>query len=74
MQQLIEKRRLVGALDCINEVFPTERRPCLRTFRKWQHQGFIPYRQIGRRHFFDPEEVRAAIDKEFWVQQAKATT
>jgi len=73
MQQSMEKRRLVGALDCISEVFPTEYRPCLRTFRSWVKSGHIPYRRIGHRHFFDPSEVRDSIDRQFLVQEPKGT-
>jgi excisionase family DNA binding protein len=36
---------------------------CLRTFRKLQAQGYIPYLKLGRRVLFNPSEVRAALEK-----------
>jgi hypothetical protein len=32
-----------------------------------QSRGLIPYKKIGRRVFFDPEEVRLALDRQFSV-------
>jgi hypothetical protein len=61
-------KQLVGAEDCIKIVFPCETsRPGLRTFREWQAKGFFAFHKIGRRTFFDPEEVRAALDRRFKV-------
>ena len=60
--------QLVGAEDCIKIVFPCESsRPGLRTFRDWQAKGFIPVHKIGRRTFFDPEQVRAALERRFKI-------
>jgi len=60
--------QLVGASDCIQIVFPCENsRPALRTFREWQAKGFFPFVRVGRRTFFDPEDVRAALDRRFKV-------
>jgi hypothetical protein len=57
------KRQLVDVTTCINEIFANEAKPCLRTFREWQAKGWIPYHKIGRLTFFDPVDVRAALDK-----------
>lgn len=60
--------RLVGAQECIQHVFPCESScPSLRSFREWQARGYIPFHKIGRRTFFDPEQVRAALDRRFKV-------
>jgi len=60
--------QLVGAEDCIQAVFPSENsRPSLRAFRQWQANGWIPYHKIGRRTFFDPSEVRRALDRRFKI-------
>jgi len=60
--------RLVGAEDCISIVFPSENsRPGIRTFRDWQAKGYIPVHKIGRRTYFDPEQVRAALERRFRV-------
>jgi hypothetical protein len=32
-----------------------------------QDRRLIPYKKIGRRVFFDPEEVRRALDRQFSV-------
>ena len=59
---------LVGAEACIAIVFPDEpSRPGLRTFREWQSRGYFPVHRIGRRTFFDPEEIRSALDRRFRV-------
>lgn len=66
-------KQLVGAEACIAIVFPDEpSRPGLRTFREWQARGYLPVHKIGRRTFFDPEEVRAALDRRFRVNPATA--
>lgn len=59
---------LVGAEDCIKTLFPCESsRPGLRTFREWQARGYFPVQKIGRRTYFDPEEVRASLDRRFKI-------
>jgi len=61
-------QQLLGAEDCIEILFPHEKsRPCLRTFREWQARGYIPVIKIGRRTFFDPVQVRAAIEQRFRI-------
>ena len=60
---------LVGAETCRLIVWTDERsRPCMRTFRRYQRQRIIPVIKLGRRTFFDPAQVRAAIDRQFTVQ------
>jgi len=46
-------------------------RPSLRSFREWQAQRLIPYLKIGRRVYFDPEQVRHAINKQCKVDAKK---
>jgi hypothetical protein len=60
--------RLVDVISCIDEVFDGEGKPSLRTFREWQSRGFFPFVKIGRRTFFDPKEVRFAINKRCRVE------
>lgn len=65
--------RLLGAAETITAVFPGENsRPALRTFREWQARGFLPYHKIGKRTFFDPEEVRRALDRRFRIEAKPA--
>lgn len=60
---------LVGIQTCLEQVFPDPAtRPGLRTFHKWKAAGFLPYLRIGKRIFFDPVKVRAALDKQFEIQ------
>jgi len=61
-------KQLVGAEDCIKIVFSCETsRPSIRTFRKWQSNRWFPVHKIGHLTFFDPEDVRAALDRRFRV-------
>ena len=65
--------QLVGAEDCIKIVFPCESsRPGLRTFRDWQAKGFIPLIRVGRRTYFDPVQVRAALERRFRIDPVEA--
>ena len=60
--------KLVGAQTCLELVFQDPAtRPCLRFFRGLQNKRLIPWKKIGRRAFFDPVEVRNAIDRQFSV-------
>lgn len=61
---------LVGASKCLELLFPDQKsRPAERTFRDWQRKGLIPYHRIGgRKVFFDPEQVRRALDRNFEVK------
>lgn len=59
---------LVGAETCLRLVFPDEAtRPCLRYFRELQRKRLVPFKKIGRLTFFDPVEVRRALDRQFSV-------
>ncbi len=59
---------LVGAETCLRIIFPDEAtRPCIRYFRTLQKKRMLPFRKIGRRTFFDPAEVRRALDAQFTV-------
>ena len=61
-------QQLVGAEECIGILFPHEKsQPSLRTFREWQARGYIPVIKIGRRTFFDPVQVRGAIEQRFRI-------
>lgn len=61
--------RLVGAEALLREVWrDKESRPSLRWLRGMQAKRLVPYRKMGRRVYFDPEEVRRAIDAQFKVE------
>jgi hypothetical protein len=61
--------KLVGAQDCINIVFPCENsRPSLRCFREWQSRKYFAVHKIGRMTFFDPDDVRRALDRRFKIE------
>jgi len=61
---------LIGASACLKLLFPDEEsRPAERTFRDWQRKGLIPFHRIGgRKVFFDPEQVRRALDRNFEIK------
>jgi len=64
----LSEKQLVGAQACLNLLFPDiDSRPSLRSFRQWQANGYLPVHKIGRRTFFDPEQVRAALDRRFRI-------
>lgn len=59
----------MGGEALLREVFPDdESRPCLRWLRGMQAKRLVPFRKIGRKVYFDPEEVRRAIDTQFKVE------
>ena len=65
----IEEIGLVDARKCLELLFPDERsRPTLRTFLEWKAQGLFPFRKFGRLVFYDPVEVRRAIDRRLKVE------
>jgi hypothetical protein len=57
----------VSAEECLAAIFPTGGM-CLRQFRKFQSQGFVPFLKLGRRTLFKPSEVLAALERNFKVQ------
>ena len=60
---------LVGAAGLLLALFPEkDSRPSVRWLRRMQSRGLIPYKKVGRRVFFDPEEVRRALDRQFSVR------
>jgi hypothetical protein len=63
--------KLMGAQGCLAEIWPNpQERPSFRKFKELQLHGFIPFHRIGRRVFFDPAEVRRALDRKFRVEIA----
>jgi len=56
----------LNADQCLVVLFPDETsRPSLRTFRTWQAAGKIPYLKLGRLTFFNPNEVKLALERQF---------
>jgi hypothetical protein len=61
--------QLVGIRTCLEIVFPDPKgRPSFRNFNEWKARGYIPYHKIGKRIFMCPQQVRAALDKQFEIQ------
>ena len=59
---------LVGESALRAIIWPdTESRPSRRWFLELKARGLVPFHRIGRRVFFDPSEVRAALDHNFRV-------
>lgn len=68
MEATVQERKLVGIKTCLGMVFPDpSSRPSFRTFNDWKAKGFLPYHKVGKRVFMDPQQVRAALDKQFLV-------
>jgi hypothetical protein len=56
---------LVDAERCIEIVWPDPRsRPRLRWFLEQKKKGRIPFKKISHFVFYDPTEVRRAIDRD----------
>ena len=55
--------RLLEATELITELWSTDSAPSLRWLREQQRRRTLPYVKIGRRVFFDPAAVRAALDR-----------
>jgi hypothetical protein len=59
---------LVSAEDLLSELFPyADSRPSVRWLRRMQSRRLVPFKKIGRLVYFDPEEVRRALDQQFSV-------
>lgn len=60
---------LLGIKPTLEAVFKDpSTRPSLRTFASWKAQGFIPSVKIGKLVYYDPIQVRKAIDKRFTIE------
>jgi hypothetical protein len=57
------KIKLHDARGLLEELFDEGSRPSLRWLRDQQKARAIPYIKCGRLVFFDPEAVRAALQK-----------
>ncbi len=69
MPNELREDALVGESECRRIIFPEESsRPSRRTFLEWKSRGLIPYRKIGRLVYYDPAEVRRAIDRQFKIE------
>jgi hypothetical protein len=59
---------LVDARVLTEILWPDPRsRPCVRTVRRWQELRLVPHIVVGRRIYFDPTQVRRALDSRFTV-------
>ena len=66
---LNEETGLHGIDATIERVFPDPAgRPSKRTFEAWKRAGIIPYVKINRKVFYDPSEIRRALEKQFKVK------
>lgn len=69
MEKNLDSIALVAAPECLELLFPNAAsRPSIRWFLELKAQGKIPFRKIGRLIFYDPAEVRRAIDRNSKVE------
>lgn len=62
-------RTLLDAEGLLSAIWRDKKsRPSLRWLRGMQEKRLVPYRKIGRKVYFDPQEVRRAIDSQFKVE------
>ncbi len=59
----INTDKLLTAEQLIEDLFPVNCRPSMRTFKRWQARRIIPYYKIGQRVYFDPVAVREKLEK-----------
>ena len=64
--------QLLDAQRLLETVFEESSRPSLRWLRDQQAKRAIPFIKLGRLVFFDPIEVRAALNRQSTARQ-KAT-
>lgn len=63
------KNALLSAEELLREIFPDDKkRPSVRWLRQLQTKRQIPFRKMGRFVFFDPAEVRLALDQRYTVK------
>lgn len=64
----LDTDKLVKADKLLEALFELTERPTLRTIRRWQYERKIPYYKIGNNVFFDPAQVREALNKKNLVR------
>jgi len=65
--------KFVSAAELLKILFSDESRPSLRWLREQQAARRIPFVRLGRLVFFDPEQVRAAMNERLSVKPRKLT-
>lgn len=60
--------QLLSGKELLEAVFTAKSRPSLRWLREQQRRRTIPFRKIGRLCFFDADEVRRHLAKNFKVE------
>jgi len=65
--QMSEGDRYVSAPKLLELLFPKESRPTVRWLREQQKRRRIPYKKIGRKVYFRPNEVQEAIERNFTI-------
>ena len=61
----LDKSRLVGRAELLDLLFTdSTSRPCLRTLHNWTKARKITSYKIGKGVWYDPDEVRAELEKE----------
>jgi hypothetical protein len=72
MSTIRDPSGLVDADRCLEILFPDKKsRPSKRWFWKLKARGRIPHKKIGHLTFYDPGEVRRAIDHNYTVEAAE---
>lgn len=60
--------KFVGAKELLKILFSDESRPSLRWLRDQQAGRRIPFVRLGRLVFFDPDQVRVAMNERLTVK------
>jgi hypothetical protein len=68
MTEVSERSGLVNAQECLERIWvDSKSRPSLRWFKQQRALGLVPYLKIGGRFYYDPREVRLALQKQCGV-------
>ena len=65
--QNIDSTKLVNGTRLLELLFDEKSRPSLRWLREKQRQRVVPYIKVAQSVFFDPQQVREALNRRFTV-------
>ena len=65
----LDTDKLVDAQQLLEILWSPETRPCLRWIRVQCKNRTIPYFKIGRLVVFDPEKVRASLERKNIIRE-----
>jgi hypothetical protein len=65
----VERSKLLKAGGLLKALWEDDARPSLRWLQRQQKRRTIPYVKIGHLTFFDPEQVRLALENNHTIKR-----